>query len=142
MAWLRLPVNSFVRASAWWVFFREISLSIKPTFAASTMGYPIVVSVLIAICAVVGLVEERKTSGLRVSMAGSMYVWCGLVLLVTHRTPFFRVWLFLVRARCITRWPWHDAHRVAPPGHSAARLPHTMAGSLSRWPLHSRLSSC
>lgn len=91
-----LTGNSFVRASAWWVFFREISLSIKPTFAASTMGYPIVISVLIAICAVVGLVEERKTSGLRVSMAGSMYVWCGLVLLVTHRTPFFRVWLFLV----------------------------------------------
>ena len=88
--------NSFVRASAWHVFFREIWLSIKPTFAASTIGYPVVVSALIAVCAVVGLVEERKTSGMRVSMAGSMSVWCALVLILTHRTPFSRVWLFLV----------------------------------------------
>jgi len=91
-----LTENSFVRASVWRVFFREISSSIKPTFAASTIGYPVVVSALVAVWAVVGLVEERKTNGMRVSMAGSMYVWCALVLLVTHRAPFYRVWLFLV----------------------------------------------
>ena len=33
---------------------------------------------------------------MRVSMAGSMYVWCALVLLLTHRDPFPRVWMFLV----------------------------------------------
>jgi hypothetical protein len=105
-----LTENSFVRASAWHVFFRELSLSIKPTFAASTVGYPTVVSLLIAVCAVVGLVEERKTNDLRVSMAGSMYVWCALVLLVTHRLPFSRVWLFLVAPVAILTG--HGAMRI------------------------------
>jgi len=91
-----LTGNSFVRASPWSVFFRQISLSIKPTFAALTLGYPLVVSGIIAACAVVGLVQERKTNGMRVSMAGSTYVWCAFVLLVTHRAPYVRIWLFLV----------------------------------------------
>ncbi len=91
-----LTGNSFVRASAWSVFFRQLSSSIKPTLAASTLGYPVVISALIVACAVVGLVQERKTNGMRVSMAGSMYVWCAFVLLATHRAPYFRVWLFLV----------------------------------------------
>jgi len=91
-----LTDNSFVRASAWRVFFRQFSSSIEPTLAASTLGSPVIISAVIAALAVVGLVQERKTNGLRVSMAGSMYVWCAVVLLATHRAPYFRVWLFLV----------------------------------------------
>jgi hypothetical protein len=112
-----LTGNAFVRASAWRVFFREISSSVKPTFMASTIGYPVLVSALIAVCAVVGLVEERKTNGLRVSMAGSMYVWCAFVLLVTHRAPFYRVWLFLVAP--VAMLAGHGVMRVA------SRLPAT-----------------
>ena len=91
-----LTGNSFVRASPWREFFRQISQSVASVPGALTLGYPTAVSVLIGACAVVGLVQERKNSGLRVSMAGCMYVWCALVLLVTHRAPFFRVWLFVI----------------------------------------------
>ena len=91
-----LTGNSFVRATAWRVFFRQISSSIGPAFAVSTLGYPSIIAIVIAACAVAGLVQERKTNGLRVSMAGSTYVWCAFLLLVTHRAPYLRVWLFLV----------------------------------------------
>jgi hypothetical protein len=91
-----LTGNTFVRSSAWRVFLRQLSLSIKPALAASTLGFPVVVSVVIGVCAIVGLAQERKTNGIRVSMAGCMYVWCAFVLLMTHRAPFVRVWLFLV----------------------------------------------
>jgi hypothetical protein len=91
-----LTGNAFVRPTAWRTFFVQMASSIKPTFVASTLGSPVVVSAVIGACAVVGLVRERKTNGMRVSMAGSMYVWCAFLLLVTHRAPYLRIWLFLV----------------------------------------------
>ena len=90
-----LTGNSFVRPTAWRTFFLQMASLIKPTFVAATLGSPVVVSAVIGACAIVGLVQERKTNGMLVSMAGSMYVWCAFVLLVTHRAPFVRVWLFL-----------------------------------------------
>lgn len=91
-----LTRNSFVRASSWRLFFRQISQSVQPVLVASTLGLPVAVSVVIGAFAIVGLVHERKHSGIRVSMAGCVYVWCALVLLVTHRAPFYRVWLFVI----------------------------------------------
>jgi hypothetical protein len=91
-----LTDNAFVRANAWRVFFRQLSASIGPGIASWTLGYPVVVSALIGAVAIVGLLDERRTSGIRVSIAGSIYVWCAFVLLVTHHAPFLRVWLFLV----------------------------------------------
>ena len=88
--------NSFVRASPWSAFIVQLPSSIKPTVAGWTLGLPLAGSALVAACAFVGLLNERRTSGMRVSMAGSMYVWCALVLLLTHRDPFPRVWMFLV----------------------------------------------
>jgi hypothetical protein len=122
-----LTGNSFVRATAWRVFFRQTSSSIEPTFAASNLGYPAVVSVAIAVCAVAGLVQERKTNGLRVSMAGSTYVWCALLLLATHRAPFFRVWLFLVAP--VALLAGHGAIRIASRvAHAQERLAANVGG--------------
>ena len=94
--WTALAGNSFVRASAWRVFFSQLSLSITSLRASWTVGYPVAIGALAGALAIVGLIHERKTSGIRVSIAGSVYVWCAFVLLVTHRAPFPRVWLFLL----------------------------------------------
>ena len=91
-----LTGNSFVRATTWRVFFRQVSASVGPVLSSWTVGYPIVMSAVLGVCVVAGLVAERSASRLRVSIAASMYVWCAAVLLVTHRAPFYRVWLFLV----------------------------------------------
>jgi dolichyl-phosphate-mannose-protein mannosyltransferase len=88
--------NSFVRATSWRLFFLQTSSSLGTILASWTLGYPIAISTVLAACAIVGLVFERATSGIRVSMAGSVYVWCAFLLLVTHRVPFSRIWLFLV----------------------------------------------
>jgi 4-amino-4-deoxy-L-arabinose transferase-like glycosyltransferase len=94
--WSALAGNSFVSASAWRVFFSQLSLSITLLRASWAVGYPVAIWVLVGALAIVGLIHERKTSGIRVSIAGSVYVWCAFVLLVTHRAPFARVWLFLL----------------------------------------------
>jgi hypothetical protein len=91
-----LTRNPFVRASPWPVFFEQVSSSIKPIFASWTLGFPVIVAIAIGACAVTGLLNERETTAMRVSIAGSMYVWCAFVLLMTHRVPFARVWIFLV----------------------------------------------
>lgn len=91
-----LAGNQFVKASPWPVFYRQLSSSIEQVLAGWTLGFPLLISVVLGAGAIVGLVYERRTIGMRVSMAGSMYVWCALILLMTHRTPFPRVWLFLV----------------------------------------------
>ena len=91
-----LAGNSFVRASPWRVFFLQLSASIAQVFASWTLGWPSLITVILGVCAAVGLVTERRATGMRVSIAGSMYVWCALALLITHRAPFPRVWLFLV----------------------------------------------
>jgi len=91
-----LTGNAFVRASPWLVFFRELTASVGPLLSSWTLGYPMLIAVIAGVCVVVGLVTERRATGFRVSLAGSMYVWCAVLLLVTHRAPYLRVWLFLV----------------------------------------------
>ncbi len=91
-----LTGNAFVRATSWRLFFRQLSASLGPVLASWSLGYPAVISAVVGLCAVAGLVYERRTNGLRVSLAGSMYVWCATLLLFMHHAPFLRVWLFLV----------------------------------------------
>jgi len=91
-----LAANAFVTPSTWILFFRQFVSSIEQTVGTWTLGIPAAVSVGLGFCAVIGVVNERRNAGLRVSMAGSVYVWCAFLLLVTHRAPLPRIWLFLV----------------------------------------------
>lgn len=91
-----LTGNAFVRASRWPVFFAELTSSIKPTLAGWTIGFPVIVAIALGACAVIGLFGERTTTDPRVPIAGTMYVWCAIVLIMTHRAPFARVWIFWV----------------------------------------------
>lgn len=91
-----LTSNAFVRPSTWWLFFREMRASVGQTLVGWSLGMPIAIGAVFLPFVVVGLAIERRTSGFRVSMAGSMYVACALTLVATHRAPFPRVWLFLL----------------------------------------------
>ena len=88
--------NSVVAASPWRVFFAQLASSIGDVLGGLALGFPLVVAVLLGASVVVGVVDERRVTGMRVSIVGSVYVWCALTLLVTHRVPFPRVWLFLL----------------------------------------------
>jgi hypothetical protein len=90
-----LSGNKFVAASRWPVFFVQLADSIKDVLATWTLGLPLPAALALGTCVLVGLVEARRSTGLRVSIAGSVYVWCAIALLVGHHAPFARVWLFL-----------------------------------------------
>jgi 4-amino-4-deoxy-L-arabinose transferase-like glycosyltransferase len=94
--WSALVGNPFVRGSSWRLFFTQLSSSLSGLHATMSLGLPVVVSIALGVCAIVGVVNERRANGIRVSLVGCVYVWCAVVLLVTHRTPFVRVWLFLL----------------------------------------------
>lgn len=91
-----LARNAFVRPSTWWLFFRDMATSVGQTLIGWSLGMPVAAATVLLSFAVVGLAIEQRASGYRVSMAGSMYVACALMLVATHRAPFTRVWLFLL----------------------------------------------
>ena len=90
-----LTSNSFVRPSDWATFMSELGPGARDVLLLWTLGVPRVVGVLLAALAAYGLFARQSSDG-RLSMALPMAVWCGAVLIVTHRVPFARVWLFLV----------------------------------------------
>ncbi|HEX6052624.1 MAG TPA: glycosyltransferase family 39 protein [Gemmatimonadaceae bacterium] len=91
-----LTENAFVSATPWRVFYRDLSSSIEHLSSGWSLGIPSPIAVALGACAAVGLVSARRRDAMRVSMAGSVYLWCAVLLIVTHRVPFARVWLFLV----------------------------------------------
>ena len=91
-----LADNAFVSASPWRVFYRDLSSSIARMSSGWSLGIPSLIAIALGACAIVGLVSPRRSGAVRVSMAGSVYLWCAVLLIVTHRAPFPRVWLFLV----------------------------------------------
>ena len=120
-----LAGNAFVEASPWRVFYRELSASVPRVFDGWTLGIPFLVSILLGACAANGLVHARRTSARRVSMTGSVYVWCAVLLLIMHRAPFPRVWLFLVAPAAL-----FVAHGVI----RLARRRPVIHGHIEAWP--------
>jgi hypothetical protein len=87
--------NKFVVASRWPVFFVQFADSIKGVFSSWALGLPLLAAVVLGLCVGIGLFEARRMTGMRVSIAASMCVWCAIAVLARHRAPFPRVWLFL-----------------------------------------------
>jgi 4-amino-4-deoxy-L-arabinose transferase-like glycosyltransferase len=123
--WAPLVRNEFVRSSPWGLFYRELGSSTGAILSGWTVGLPALVAVVFGVCAVIGLVRTRRTSGMRISMAGAMYVACAALLLITHRAPFPRIWLFLVAptALIVARGILHLATRKAAVGEILATWP-------------------
>jgi hypothetical protein len=93
-----MPVvgNKFVQGSEWPVFFSDLMATITEVAHAWRLGLPWVVAIAMWVLAAVGLVVVRRSSGRRISLSFTMYAWCALLLVVTHKVPFVRVWLFLI----------------------------------------------
>lgn len=61
-----------------------------------TPGLPYAVQALLAAGIALALITRRPLSKRHVLLAGAAVVWCTVLLLLTRRAPFRRVWLFLV----------------------------------------------
>jgi hypothetical protein len=89
-----LAGNKFVHASPWSVFLIELPRHITETLVTWLSPLPWWVGLPVLVVAALG-VRRPEPSG-RPSLALATALWCFVLLAVTHRVPFVRVWLFLL----------------------------------------------
>jgi len=88
--------NKFVTPTGWMQFFREMRETSWDALASWSLGVPPALSVPIAACAVAALVKHSVVSRSKVGLPLAVFVWCAWLLVVKHRAPFARVWIWLV----------------------------------------------
>jgi hypothetical protein len=91
-----LIANGFVAPTAWPKFFGELLQGIPDVYRHWRMGLPALLAVPVVAFALIGIVVSLSSSWAlrRTSLLATMYIWCAAVLLLTHRVPYTRVWLW------------------------------------------------
>jgi hypothetical protein len=88
--------NRFVAPSGWLEFFSQMPASILGALRDWGLGVPTILSLALLVCAAIAVLRHSRLSRFPVSLALAAYVWCAWLLVVTHRAPFSRVWLWLL----------------------------------------------
>ena len=86
--------NPFVVSTGWFEFFEQLAPTIREALASWALGTT-AFSVLLAACAIVALRRHATISQFRVGLPVAAFAWCAWLLVVTHRAPFARIWLWL-----------------------------------------------
>lgn len=86
--------NKFVSPSPWDVFVMELPGNFGGTLGRWTSPFPWWATPLVTALALLGMLRPTKSD--RPSLVLATLLWCTALLVVTHRAPFFRVWLFLL----------------------------------------------
>ena len=89
-----LAGNKFVAPSTWLQFVGELPRMVASTAASWASPLPWWSTAGVAGLALLG--ARRRGVNARPSLALASLIWCGLLLIATHRAPFVRVWLFLL----------------------------------------------
>lgn len=97
-----LVANKFVTPQDWLQFFHELPATLREALRSWDLGIPIIVSLALLACAFVALARHASVSLLRINLSVAAYAWCAWILVVNHRAPFARVWLwYLPIAACL-----------------------------------------
>lgn len=88
--------NKFVVAQSWASFATEMPRSLAATLLQWTSPLPLWVTPLPLVLALVGIARSRRTKPEAPSLSWAIALWCGFLLLMTHRVPFMRIWIFLL----------------------------------------------
>ena len=91
-----LTRNKFVASSGWFEFFSQLPATLGDAVASWSLGISPIVSLLLALCAVVALARHASLSRFRVGLPLAVFVWCAWLLAVNHRAPFARVWIWML----------------------------------------------
>ncbi|HEY5219704.1 MAG TPA: glycosyltransferase family 39 protein [Gemmatimonadaceae bacterium] len=91
-----LTANKFVTASPWPQFYAQLIPNIVLTFSTWAQPYPLLIASLLAGIAVVGIFSSVRGSNEGVSVVLAAYVWSAVLLVVNHRVPFSRTWLWML----------------------------------------------
>ena len=84
------------RNADWLAFFVELSISIGSLGLSWSLGWPPIVAVLLLFFILVALRQHAKHSRFRIGLPLAAFVFCAWLLVVTHRAPKPRVWLWLL----------------------------------------------
>ena len=87
--------NRFVASTGWFDFFEQLPSSIGDALVSWSLGIPPLVSIGLAALAVLTLRHHSKVSRFPVGVPLAAFVWCCWLLVVTHRAPFARIWMWL-----------------------------------------------
>jgi hypothetical protein len=91
-----LIANKFVAGSSWPQFFAQLSPSLLLGVATWAQPYPLVMALLVGTVAVVGVVRSRRMSHEGAPVLLAAYVWSSVLLVVDHRVPFTRNWVWML----------------------------------------------
>jgi hypothetical protein len=87
-----LAGNSFVQPSTWGEFATALPRHVFEVLLAWSSPVPPLLTLAVVTLALLGL--HGPARGERASLSAATVLWCGALLLATHRVPFVRVWLF------------------------------------------------
>jgi len=88
--------NKFVVASNWFDFFEQIPTSVGQALRSWSLGVPPIASFGLLCLAVFALRHHSRASQFRVGVPLAAFVWTAWLLVVNHRAPFPRVFLWLL----------------------------------------------
>ncbi len=88
--------NRFVAPSPWFDFFTELPGTFAEALRSWGLGLPPALSLLLLAAALFALATHRRISSLRIGIPLTAFVWSAWLLVVNHRAPFPRTWLWLV----------------------------------------------
>jgi 4-amino-4-deoxy-L-arabinose transferase-like glycosyltransferase len=92
-----LAGNRFVSPSSWTEFVTGVPRHAAETLLVWTSPLPWWCAPVLLVAALAGMARSRRSQRIdRASLATATALWCGFLLLATHRIPFVRVWLFLL----------------------------------------------
>jgi hypothetical protein len=80
----------------WARFAMQLPRSALGVLLSWTDPLPFLLAPLLLGLAIAGVVRHRRARPGEASLTLATTLWCGALLLVTHRVPFVRVWLFLL----------------------------------------------
>ena len=88
--------NKFVTPQSWTSFATQMPRSMLATLIQWTDPLPLWLTPLAFVLAVAGVLRSRRMRPHEPSVAVAAAIWCGVLLLATHRVPFMRIWIFLL----------------------------------------------
>ena len=88
--------NRFVAPMGWYAFLGDLPRTWHQALSSWTLGVPPLFSALLLVAAGIALLRHRLVSRQSVGLPVAVFVWCCWLLVVNHRAPFPRAWLWLL----------------------------------------------
>ena len=88
--------NRFVTPSPWFDFFNQLPDTFGQALRSWGLGVPPLLSLAFLAAAVFALLRHGRVSQLRIGIPLTAFVWSAWLLVVNHRAPFPRTWLWFL----------------------------------------------